>query len=70
MTRRITLLSLALLLALSLTPTIVTACGDGTTCDVERSCEKTDNGIRCTVKAKGDTSVATRAQHVDHNRYW
>jgi hypothetical protein len=30
----------------------------GKTCDVERTCENTENGYRCIIKAKGETDVA------------
>jgi hypothetical protein len=29
----------------------------GKTCDVERTCEKTETGYRCIIKAKGETDV-------------
>ncbi|MCP4903089.1 MAG: hypothetical protein GY906_39500 [bacterium] len=50
----ILLVAVALLVA---SPSAI-ACEKGTTCDVERICEKTDNGYRCTIKAKGETSVS------------
>ena len=36
---------------------ICQGCDIGKSCDVERSCEKTDTGVRCTILAKGETTV-------------
>lgn len=59
MSRRFVVLSFALLLVVQLTPLSATACEKGTTCEVDRSCEKTETGVRCTIRAKGETSVAS-----------
>lgn len=55
MNRRLVFLSLIVLLIAQLAPTSATACDKS--CDVERSCEKTDSGIRCTILAKGETTI-------------
>jgi hypothetical protein len=59
MTRRFIALNFTLLLVLTLAPLTANACEKGATCEVDRSCEKTETGIRCTIIAKGETTVTT-----------
>lgn len=54
MNRRLVLLSLTLLLIGQLAALPAGACEKSEECKVERSCETTDTGIRCTIKATGD----------------
>jgi len=57
MFRRSVSIVFALFLALAVGQGVVLACGEGTTCNVERKCTKTDTGMTCVVKAKGETTV-------------
>ncbi len=57
MSRRFIVLSFTLLLVLQLAPLSANACEKGAACDVDRSCEMTETGVRCTIKAKGETTV-------------
>ncbi len=59
MSRRFVVLSFVLLLVFQLAPLSANACEKGATCEVDRSCEKTETGVRCTIKAKGETTVAS-----------
>jgi len=59
MSRRFIVLSFTLLLILQLAPLSANACEKGATCEVDRSCENTETGVRCTIKAKGETTVAS-----------
>ncbi len=55
MNRRYVYLSLIVLLVAQLIPAAAFACSKE--CDVERSCKKTESGVRCTIIAKGESSV-------------
>jgi hypothetical protein len=57
MKRRLVFLSLTVLLISQLAPASAIACDKGKECDVERTCEKTESGVRCTIIAKGETTV-------------
>jgi hypothetical protein len=57
MKRRLVFLSLTVLLISQLVPASAIACDKGKECDVERTCEKTESGVRCTIIAKGETTV-------------
>lgn len=54
MKHRLVLLSLAVLLLGQLVAMPAGACEKTEDCNVDRSCEKTETGIRCTLKAAGD----------------
>ena len=57
MNRKTLYLSLAVALVLALGTPIVNACDGETKCDVERKCEKSETGVRCTITAKGETTA-------------
>jgi len=57
MFRRSVRIGLAICLALTLGNGVAMACGDGAKCDVERTCTKTEEGMTCVIKAKGETTV-------------
>ena len=57
MNRKTLYLSLAAALVLALGTPIVNACDGETKCDVERKCEKSETGVRCTITAKGETTA-------------
>ncbi len=57
MKHRLVFLSLTVLLITQLVPASAFACDKGNECDVERTCEKTESGVRCTIIAKGETTT-------------
>lgn len=76
MNRKSLYLGLAVALVLALGTPIVNACTGDAACDVVRTCEKTDAGMRCTIIAKGETTAdqvrecvrtcAGSAEHADN----
>ena len=63
MIRKLTLIAMAAALVLPVTTAWATSCHSDAKaqeprCDVDRTCENLDNGIRCTIKAKGETTEA------------
>lgn len=57
MIRKTLFLVLAVALVLTLGTPIVNACDDDAKCNIERTCEKSKTGIRCTIIAKGETTA-------------
>ncbi len=57
MIRKTLYLTLAVAFVLTLGTPIVNACGDDAKCDVDRTCEKSETGVRCTIIAKGETTA-------------
>ena len=55
---RLSVLMMLVAVALLVASPSATAGEQGKTCDVERTCEKTETGYRCVIKAKGETDVA------------
>ena len=61
MSRKSIVLSFALLLVLQLAPLSASACAKGADGEVDRQCETTETGIRCTMTATGEmTAEAVR----------
>ncbi len=61
MSRKSIVLSFALLLVLQLAPLSASACAKGANTEVDRKCEATETGIRCTMTATGEmTAEAVR----------
>jgi hypothetical protein len=61
MIRRTVLVALIVVVAGALAPAPGIACGNP---EIEKSVEKLDNGVRCTLRVKGDADVAALREHV------
>ena len=57
MIRRSVIFLFSICLVLTLGQGVAAACSVDGECDVERTCTKTDDGMTCVIKAKGETTV-------------
>jgi hypothetical protein len=64
MSRKLIVLSFALLLVLQLVPLSAFACAKSANCEVDRKCETTESGVRCTMTATGEMTAETVRERV------
>jgi len=57
MIRRSVIFLFSICLVLTLGQGVAAACSVDSECDIERTCTKTDDGMTCVIKAKGETTV-------------